>query len=61
MERLYKGISLDVYGVKKGDRIAICARNLPEYIFAFWACHLVGAISVLVNACVVYKPPSVPL
>ncbi|TCD70813.1 hypothetical protein EIP91_001503 [Steccherinum ochraceum] len=43
-------IFTEVYGVKKGDRIAICARNLPEYIFAFWACHLVGAISVLVNA-----------
>lgn len=39
-----------LYGMKKGDRIAICARNLPEYVLVFWACQLVGAISVLVNA-----------
>ncbi|KAJ7064327.1 hypothetical protein C8F01DRAFT_1131002, partial [Mycena amicta] len=40
----------EVYGVQKGDRIAICARNLPEYLVAFWACHLIGAVAVLVNA-----------
>lgn len=38
------------YGIKKGDRVAICSRNLPEYLVAFWACHLIGAVSVLVNA-----------
>ncbi|KAF7301658.1 hypothetical protein MIND_00731300 [Mycena indigotica] len=40
----------EVYGVKKGDRIAICARNLPEYLVAYWGCHLIGAVAVLVNA-----------
>ncbi|CAA7259743.1 unnamed protein product [Cyclocybe aegerita] len=40
----------DVYGVRKGDRVVICARNYPEYIVAFWACHLLGAISALANA-----------
>ncbi|KAF5321358.1 hypothetical protein D9619_001100 [Psilocybe cf. subviscida] len=40
----------DVYGVRKGDRVAICARNYPEYIVAFWATHLLGAISALPNA-----------
>ncbi|KAJ7068258.1 hypothetical protein C8F01DRAFT_1117516 [Mycena amicta] len=40
----------EVYGVQKGDRVAICARNLPEYLVAFWACHLIGAVAVLVNA-----------
>ncbi|KAH8105970.1 hypothetical protein BXZ70DRAFT_406830 [Cristinia sonorae] len=40
----------EVYRVNKGDRITICARNLPEYIFVFWACHLLGAICVLPNA-----------
>ena len=40
----------DLYGVKKGDRVAICARNFPEYVYIFWACHLLGAITVLVNA-----------
>ncbi|KAJ6599084.1 hypothetical protein DFH09DRAFT_1130060 [Mycena vulgaris] len=40
----------DVYGVKKGDRVGICSRNYPEYVVAFWACHLIGAIPVLTNA-----------
>ncbi|KAJ2915027.1 hypothetical protein MD484_g5364, partial [Candolleomyces efflorescens] len=39
-----------VYGVRKGDRVAICARNYPEYLVAFWACHLIGAVTVLANA-----------
>lgn len=43
-------IFTEVYGIKKGDRIAICSRNLPEYILVFWACHLVGSISVHINA-----------
>lgn len=38
------------YNIQKGDRVAICARNVPEYMIAFWACHLLGAIAVLVNA-----------
>ncbi|TFK43550.1 hypothetical protein BDQ12DRAFT_184901 [Crucibulum laeve] len=40
----------DVYHVQKGDRVALCSRNYPEYLVAFWACHLIGAVSVLVNA-----------
>lgn len=40
----------DVYDIRKGDRVTICSRNLPEYLAAFWACHLLGAVSVLVNA-----------
>ncbi|KAF7361874.1 2-succinylbenzoate--CoA ligase [Mycena venus] len=40
----------NVYNVEKGDRIAICSRNCPEYLIAFWACHMLGAISVLPNA-----------
>nr|GAT59407.1 predicted protein [Mycena chlorophos] len=46
----------DVYGVKKGDRIAICARNLPEYLVAEWACHLIGGVAVLVNAWLPAEP-----
>jgi acyl-CoA synthetase (AMP-forming)/AMP-acid ligase II len=38
------------FGIYKGDRVAICARNLPEYLVAYWACHLLGAVAVLVNA-----------
>jgi len=37
-------------GVKKGDRIAIASRNLPEWIFTFWAAVVVGAICVPLNA-----------
>jgi acyl-CoA synthetase (AMP-forming)/AMP-acid ligase II len=41
-----------MYDIRKGDRVAICSRNFPDFIVAFWACHLIGAVSVLVNACV---------
>ena len=40
----------DVYNVRKGDRVAICSRNMPEYLCAWWGCHLIGAVTVLVNA-----------
>lgn len=43
-----------LYGVKKGDRVGICSRNCPDYLVAFWACHLIGAVSVLVNG---WLPP----
>lgn len=38
------------YHIVKGDRVAICSRNVPEYLAAWWACHLLGAVAVLVNA-----------
>ncbi|KAI0347210.1 acetyl-CoA synthetase-like protein [Trametopsis cervina] len=38
------------YSIQKGDRVAICSRNLPEYLVAWWGCHLIGAVPVLVNA-----------
>ncbi|GAA5964770.1 hypothetical protein JCM3765_002549 [Sporobolomyces pararoseus] len=37
-------------GVRKGDRIAIAMRNLPEWIFSFFAAHAIGAVAVAVNA-----------
>ncbi|KAH7878655.1 uncharacterized protein C8R40DRAFT_1167375 [Lentinula edodes] len=51
-ERAARAASIfrNLFGVKKGDRIAICSRNYPEYLVLFWACHLIGAVSVLVNA-----------
>ncbi|PSR90674.1 hypothetical protein PHLCEN_2v4823 [Hermanssonia centrifuga] len=27
----------NVYHVQKGDRVAICARNIPDYLVAYWA------------------------
>ena len=37
-------------GVTKGDRIAIAARNLPEWVMAFWAASIVGAVVTPLNA-----------
>ncbi len=37
-------------GVKKGDRVAIIMRNLPEWSVAFWAAILAGAIVTPLNA-----------
>lgn len=38
------------YGVGKGDRVAICAANRPEWIVAFWATVSLGAIAVGMNS-----------
>jgi long-chain acyl-CoA synthetase len=37
------------YGIEKGDRVAICMRNFPEWIIAFQAITSVGAIAVALN------------
>jgi long-chain acyl-CoA synthetase len=37
-------------GVKKGDRVAIVMRNVPEWSVAFWAATLLGAIVTPLNA-----------
>ncbi|KAF9065267.1 hypothetical protein BDP27DRAFT_65382 [Rhodocollybia butyracea] len=57
-ERVAKAASVfrDIYGVKKGDRVAICSRNYPDFLITFWACHLIGAVSVLVNAWLPAEP-----
>jgi long-chain acyl-CoA synthetase len=38
------------YGVKKGDRVAIAMRNYPEWMIAFMASTMVGAMAVCINA-----------
>jgi long-chain acyl-CoA synthetase len=40
----------EVYGVRKGDRVAISMRNYPEWIIAFSAITSIGAIAVAMNA-----------
>ncbi|MBZ6377863.1 fatty acid--CoA ligase [Pacificimonas flava] len=37
------------YGVKKGDRVVIAMRNLPEFSLAFWAAASIGAIITPLN------------
>ena len=36
-------------GIRKGDRVAIAMRNMPEFVVAFWAAAAVGAIVVPLN------------
>ena len=38
------------FGVEPGDRVAIIMRNLPEWVMAFWAAAIAGAIVVPLNA-----------
>jgi long-chain acyl-CoA synthetase len=37
-------------GVTKGDRVAIAARNLPEWVMAFWASSIAGSVVTPLNA-----------
>jgi long-chain acyl-CoA synthetase len=36
----------DEFDISPGDRVAIVMRNLPEWVMAFWAITLTGAIVV---------------
>ncbi len=38
------------FGIRKGDRVAIAMRNLPEWVMAFWAAIVAGAVVVPLNA-----------
>jgi long-chain acyl-CoA synthetase len=38
------------YDIQKGDRVAICMRNFPEWVIAFQAITSVGAIAVAMNS-----------
>jgi acyl-CoA synthetase (AMP-forming)/AMP-acid ligase II len=38
------------YGVRPGDRVAICAANSPQWILSFWAVVSLGAVAVGVNS-----------
>lgn len=41
---------LNELGVRKGDRVAIAARNLPQWVSAFWGAVIAGAVAVPLNA-----------
>src|SRR5262245_58196357 len=42
--------SLSALGVRVGDRVALCSANNPDWIVTFWACALLGAVLVPLNA-----------
>ena len=44
------GHRLVEHGVMKGHRVAIASRNLPQWIMAFWASVVTGAVVVPLNA-----------
>jgi long-chain acyl-CoA synthetase len=37
-------------GVERGDRVALCSANVPEWVLTWWACAVLGAILVPLNA-----------
>lgn len=43
-------------GVVKGDRVGICARNYPEWIYAFFATVSIGGVAVAINAWSPFEP-----
>src|SRR5262245_59622695 len=47
VNRLAKG--LIAYGVERGDHVAVCATNVPEWIFLQLALAKVGAVIVTIN------------
>lgn len=44
------GILVRDYGISKGDRVAICSRNNPEWCLAYMAITMLGAIVVPMNS-----------
>ncbi len=51
IEELSKKVALflEKEGVKKGDKVLICAPNSPYWIAVFWGCMLKGAVIVPLN------------
>jgi long-chain acyl-CoA synthetase len=42
--------SLAELGVSRGDRVALCSANVPEWVITWWACAILGAVVVPLNA-----------
>ncbi|GHO62608.1 acid--CoA ligase [Ktedonobacter sp. SOSP1-52] len=47
--RALAAVFQEEYAVQQGERVAILAQNAPEYLDAFFACALIGAILVPLN------------
>ncbi len=43
-------ILIEQYSIQKGDRVALCLRNYPEWVMLFNAITSIGAIAVAMNA-----------
>ena len=41
--------SLREYGVREGDIVTICMPNMPEALYAFYACNKIGAVADMVH------------
>lgn len=41
---------VDRFGIGPGDRVALAARNYPEWVLAFWAVASVGGVAVALNS-----------
>ena len=41
---------LSELGVGRGDRVALVSANTPEWVLTFWACAILGAVLVPLNA-----------
>ncbi len=40
----------ETYGIRKGDRVAVMATNIPEAFVSYLALSQIGAVSVIINA-----------
>ena len=43
-------VLIEHYQIQKGDRVAICSRNYPEWCLAFMAITMIGAVVVPMNS-----------
>ena len=50
LARAMAAVLIKRYGIVKGDRVAICSRNNPEWCLAYMAITLMGAIVVPMNS-----------
>ncbi len=50
LARSMAGVLQQKYAIKRGDRVAICARNSPEWCLAYMAITLIGAVVVPMNS-----------
>ena len=50
LARTMAEILLQQYGIEKGDRVAICSRNNPQWCIAYMAITMIGAIVVPMNS-----------